>query len=99
MPDAVIEFAVSTILRTIKFEDQRLKTGIALRKHLGAQISAGVEVEHYRIDWIRNTVGEVVEALVTSAKRFNRAHPADKISVADFVDVLLSTVEALREED
>lgn len=88
---AEIEFTQSTFNGIMRREAQRLSTGATLRRYMHDQLELGNPVDHYRLEWIKKSVMRLIVCLHEIGKEFNEAHPNDKVSGADFLDILQST--------
>lgn len=94
--DEKIEFIQRTFHRLLAHEKQRLAIGMAVRNHMHEQLSHGIQIDHYRSDWIRDSIVRVIDLLDAIRKDFNRAHPEDKCSSADILDIADSVTATLR---
>lgn len=90
-----VEYAVKVLGRIQKNEVRRLQAGLTLRSHLKKLMDDGVEVSHYRLDWLTTSKSRLVGVLQVFANEFNEQYPKDKISSHDFVDLLSSTISAI----
>jgi hypothetical protein len=90
-----VEYSIKVLGRVQKNEVKRLQTGMALRSHLKKLIDDGVDVSHYRLEWLATSRSRLVSVLQVFATEFNEAHPRDKISGHDFCDLLSSTISAI----
>lgn len=74
----------------------KLQFGASKRLELKEQLDKGVEVNHYRIQWLRETRDDLVRFLSNKAAEFNKKFPHDGCSVLDLIDVTTSTIALLR---
>jgi hypothetical protein len=72
-------------------EKQRLVNASQLREFLRKQLEAGITPDHYRIHWLHQSVFAVIATLGNISAAFNRAHPLDKVTALDLIDILNST--------
>jgi hypothetical protein len=91
-----IESSVETLTAILRHEHRRAATGATMRTHLHKQIELGNDPEHYRMDWLRESVLEIMEHLQIIADNFNRTHDNDKASIGDMLDILHSTAKNIR---
>lgn len=94
--DAEIEFVCDTFTRVLAHEKQRLTIGFAIRNHLHEQLEQGVEIDHYRTEWLHSSIMKVIDTLEGIRKEFNLAHPDDKCSASDLLDIGASVVATLQ---
>ncbi len=66
-----------------------------MREQLFRALEEGLEPDHYRIEWIRQSVNQVFDVLQTIALQFNDQHPDDKCSAQDLMDILNSAVATI----
>jgi hypothetical protein len=94
-PAEQIDYA-KKVFETVAIDDQqRLKRGLQLREEMHAAIERGEDPKGYRVDWLQRTTSRVMQAITGSAEEFNALYHDDRISVADFADVLESVAHAL----
>ena len=80
------------VLKTLAIDDQtRLRNGLKLRDEMHATLAKGQNPSGYRIEWINECMGLILETLRLCAEKFNAIHPEDKVSVLDFCDILMAT--------
>ncbi len=94
--DDEIEFTVETFQRVLTNEKHRLAVGAVLRRYIHSQLAKGVEPDHYRMQWLHRGISRMVHELELFGREFNAAHPADKFSTGDMIDVAESAVLTLR---
>jgi hypothetical protein len=94
--DEDIEFTVDTFERTLINEKHRLAVGAILRRWIHSQLAKGVEPDHYRMKWMHKGISRMVHELELFGREFNAAHPKDKFSTGDMVDIAESAVLTLR---
>jgi hypothetical protein len=94
--DAQIEFIVETFTRVLSYEKQRLTIGKIIRNHLHEQLDQGVEIEHYRTEWLHSSIMRVLDTLEAIRKDFNREHTDDKCSTSDLLDIAASVTATLK---
>lgn len=76
-------------------EQQRVETGMALRTLIKDRVEKGLAVDHYRADWHHTSRVRLNAVLQTFAREFNEAHPKDKISNHDLIDLLTDTISQI----
>jgi hypothetical protein len=94
LPDQIEETQLA-FSQVIRREKRRLQNGYAMREYIGQQLRDGVSPEHYRVDFIEQGIDRVIGLLGDMSNEFNEAHPNDKISAHDFIDVLKSTINTI----
>ena len=94
--DAQIEFVKATFSRVLAHEKQRMAMGMAIRNHLHDQLAAGVEIDHYRMEWLHSSISRVIDLLEQIGSEFNKAHPDDKCSSADLLDIASSVTSTIQ---
>jgi hypothetical protein len=93
--ESEIEATQLAFNQAIRREQTRLRTGFAMRDYISTQLKAGVLPTHYRVQWIENSVDRIIDLLQILATEFNDAHPNDKASAHDLVDILQSTSKTI----
>lgn len=91
-----IEFTVETFKRVIAHERHRLEVGTSLRRWLHQQLAQGIEPDHYRTKWLNQGISRIIHQLELYGREFNTAHPNDKFSTGDMIDVAESVVLTLK---
>lgn len=87
---ATMEQAAKVLHHIVTSPAVKLEWGRHRRLQDRALIARGLPAEGYRVEWLRETRGMVVEVLSAQAKAFAAKYPHDLISVRDFFDVLLN---------
>lgn len=90
-----IGFTVETFQKVLNVEKHRLAVGVAMRNYINERLGAGVEPEHYRMDWMRKGITRIIRDLEIFGREFNTANPTDKFSTADMIDVANNVVATL----
>ncbi len=90
-----IEYSVGVLTRVLKSEQQRVRTGIAVRQLIRDRVAKGLKTDHYRVDWLRTSMIRLTTVLEVFAREFNEAHPKDKVSNHDLVDLLTDCISAI----
>lgn len=90
-----VEYAVTVLTKVLKSEQERVETGIAIRKLLKERVARGLPVDHYRLDWLHSNKRRLAAVLQVFAREFNETHPKDKISNHDLVDLLTETINSI----
>jgi hypothetical protein len=93
---ADIEFTVDIFQKVLANEKHRLAVGAVLRRYIHAQLAQGKEPDHYRMRWLHKGISRIVHQLELFGRDFNAAHPTDKFSSGDMIDVAESVVLTLR---
>lgn len=91
-----IEFIKGVFSRVVAHENHRNAIGGAIRNHLHEQLAMGVKIDHYRSEWLHDSINQVIDVLEQIGHEFNKAHPEDKCSTADLADIAGSVVTTLR---
>ncbi len=81
----------AALRETMENEKRRVANAGQLREFLGKQLAAGIVPDHYRIEWLQKSVFAVIATLGGAAAAFDRAHPQDKATARDLLDILIST--------
>jgi len=69
----------------------RLANGARLRAEIQRQIARGEDpLPRYRLEWLRETAGQIVLAVARAGEEFNATHPEDAFSLADALDAVAS---------
>jgi hypothetical protein len=90
-----ISFTSRVLGSVVLDNNTRLQNGLRMREQIHDQLEAGTEPDHYRVDWIRQTVLKLFDVLEEQAREFNEEHPNDLISSKDLGDALVSAVRTL----
>ncbi len=90
-----ISFTVSAFLSVLDDSARRIKRSTRLRDQIHEALMRGDEPDHYRVEWMRESVVEIFSLLETIATKFNEAHPDDVCTSQDFEDLLASTLATL----
>jgi hypothetical protein len=77
-------------MKLLEQSKDRLARGAQLRAAMQRQIEAGLTPTGYRADFLDKTSREIVEWLCAAAEKFNKDHPDDMCSTADFLDILMT---------
>lgn len=94
---AQTEAAVSVIYKARTDNAVKLRFGFRKRQALSDAFAANtLDREDYRYKWLKHTRNQVVEFLKARSDEFNAAHPYDRISLHDFIDVADSLAALLR---
>jgi len=91
-----IAFTVDIFQKVLANEKHRLACGAVLRRYIHAQLAKGIEPDHYRMKWLHKGISAIVHQLELFGREFNSAHPTDKFSTGDMIDVAESVVLTLR---
>lgn len=86
------DFAIEVLVALHTEKQDRLTQGMIRRQAMHDQIKRGETPVGYRPDWIKSQARELVRALATAAEEFDLAHPDDKASVSDLMDILATTI-------
>lgn len=74
--------------------------GARQRWSLSEGIKTGdFDQKHRRYLWLGETRDKLIEALAEHAKAYNAKYPHDAITIADFIDVAVNVLNALRSAD
>lgn len=79
----------------ISSDSVKLAWGEQQRRLAAENLAKDPKFENYRIRWLKGTRSALVSVLMSQAKEFNEAQRHDKISVADMIDALKSTIRQL----
>ena len=94
--EAEIEFVKSTFSRVLAHEKHRMAIGMAIRNHMHEQLKLGVEIDHYRMEWLHSSISRVIDLLEQIGSEFNKEHPEDKCSSADLLDIASSVTNTIQ---
>ncbi len=84
-------FASKAFRKLMEESRDRLACGAALRESMRCQIEAGIVPTGYRAACLDHLSDEIITLLCAAAEKFNREHPDDLFSAADFLDALASS--------
>ena len=86
-----------TFQRLLDQNREKIDKGLAVREDLRQRAEAGEDVsQHYRFRWMDDSSKSVIRHLAELAKTFNDAHPEDRISVTDLMDVFARAIVLLK---
>lgn len=91
-----IEFTVDVFQKVLANEKHRLAVGAVLRRYIHSQLEKGIEPDHYRMQWMNRGISRMVHELELFGREFNAAHPTDKFSASDMLDVAESAALTLK---
>jgi hypothetical protein len=91
-----IEFTVDVLQRVIANEKHRLEVVNSLRRWIHQQLMNDIEPDHYRMKWMRKGISHMIHELELFGREFNAAHPNDKFSTGDMIDIAESAVLTLK---
>jgi hypothetical protein len=94
--DEDVAFTVEVFQKVLANEKHRLAVGAVLRRYIHAQLAKGIEPDHYRMKWMHKGISRMIHELELFGREFNAAHPRDKFSKGDMIDVAESAVLTLR---
>lgn len=78
-------------------DTKRLEAGLEFRKQMHAALQAGQKPDHYRYEWLVQSAARIIETLQSIAQDFDNAHPSDKCSVYDFMDMMATVNNRLNQ--
>lgn len=82
---------ISAVLYRITTDNSKsLERGLKDRERIAKSIGRGEDPVGHRVDFLRDAAHKVNELLLECAKEFNARYPADRISVPDLGDVLVT---------
>jgi hypothetical protein len=87
-----IKFANEVLYSLLTTQKKRLENSVQKRNALMASIDRGENPTGYRADFLRDSAKRVLMELASIAKDFNDAHPDDRCTAQDFVDILNTTI-------
>jgi hypothetical protein len=82
------EQAASILYRLVTENQKRLERGAFLRARMHKEIKSGIRPQGYRVEWIKHVAMEIIELLSDEGSSFNWIFGDDRVSVADFRDVI-----------
>lgn len=91
--DPEIEFTVATFTNLLRDNKRRHQRALQLRHE--AHESAEHGDENYRIEWLKQSVRRVLDALEAIAIDFNVKHLEEACTTEDFKDILASALKTL----
>jgi hypothetical protein len=77
-------------------KNAKLRHGAKLRAEMVALLQQGKEPSGYRVDWIVETVNELIAWLGTRAVEFGQRYPQDAVSADDLSDVLATAQSRIK---
>jgi endonuclease III-like uncharacterized protein len=77
----------------------KLEHGAKQRKEMHLALQEGREPTGYRYEWYRKSTNDIIKVTSLMAEDFNKAHPGDRISVDDLIDVLEAAIRMLDSVD
>lgn len=89
-------FTTNVLINALHSHAAKLKHGSELRDEIHEALASGVEPNHYRVEWIKDSVVQIFGQLEEIAREFNRNHPEDRCSTEDYNDILASALATLR---
>lgn len=87
-----IKFANEVLYNLLTTQKKRLENSVQKRNALMASIDRGETPTGYRADFLRESAQRILIELGAIARDFNAAHPDDRCTAQDFVDVLNTTI-------
>jgi len=75
-----------------------VRNGMALREQMLADIKAGKIPTGYRYRWILESSKTMLDALAKIVEEFDQAHPDDRASPQDVMDIMAYTAEILKSQ-
>lgn len=94
-----IQYTTSVFVAMVSEREDRLARGVRMRNAMHEQIARGEKPTGYRPEWLKHSAIKLVQTLQQMASDFDKAHPDDKCSVADLLDVLATTKGLFYRED
>lgn len=91
-----IQFTVQTFQKVLASEQNRLAVGLKLRDWIHAEVEAGREPDHYRMEWMHMGIRHLIKELEQIGRAFNASHQNDKFSTADMIDIATSVSLTLK---
>lgn len=88
-----LQEAISIIKNQADKEIQKVKRGLMARETLRTALKEGKDVDNARSQWLNTTADMVILFLREEARKYNRKHKNERISVLDLGDAL-STARA-----
>jgi hypothetical protein len=89
------DFILKTF-KTIKhLEQQRYRKGQSIREFITQKQRNGEEVDHYRIDFLHESITKLFKFMEQIGVDFNREHPEDRFTVADMADILYNAMNII----
>jgi hypothetical protein len=99
MDRADVDFTLNTLSSALHQYKERVNRGRQIRLSIHESIEqTGKTPEHYRVDWLKNSVVRIFHELEAIALDFNTEHTDDCCSSNDLADVLSSALATMREE-
>lgn len=92
-----IEFVKETLKKLIASNQNRLLNSYNSREKIKNQLDQGELPDDYRVEFIIESSWRVIDLLEIIAKEFNEQHPNDLCSVHDFLDILATTMNKLKQ--
>lgn len=88
-----IGFTVDIFVNLLRENTLRLQRAEQRRAVALAGLEQGQE--NYRIIWIKDSVGRVLDCLESIARDFNQSNPTEVATLHDFGDILQSTIRTI----
>lgn len=85
-----LQNAILILKRVVTDKSVKLRFGATKRAEIKSQLAKQQPVSSYRAHFIIDSMRAVKDTLVTEALAFEKEHPYDKVSVTDFIDILIS---------
>lgn len=85
------DLARDILKRFITEEEVRRRFAAKNRKSMHEQINRGEEPTGHRMEFICETVKQVVDTLMKSAEKYNQTYPYDIVLLGDYLDILATT--------
>lgn len=99
MAQDLLQFTQNTLVSALNRYNKRIRRGRQIRLSIHDTIEkTGVQPDHYRVAWLKDSVLRVFHELEAIALTFNTEHDDDCCSATDLADVLSSALATLREE-
>ncbi len=86
-----MDLTTSVFVALVSEKQDRLTKGLMLRQAMHDTIKRGEKPTGYRPEWLKARALELVKVMAAEAQKFDEAHPDDKCSVSDILDVLVTT--------
>jgi hypothetical protein len=87
-----ISFTTAVFTRLASEKMDRLNRGLVLRQAMHDAIKRGEKPTGYRPQWVQDQALELVKTCGLMAQKFDEAHPDDKASVSDLLDILATAM-------
>lgn len=87
------------LLKFVTDKDAKLRYGLQRRAEMFKRMADGEEPSGYRAEWIKTSVNAVLKTLIEKAQEFNAMYPQDTISTKDFLDVLATTANRVKQQE